>query len=93
MKKILLVIITSLLCGCGGKIQYYPVYQVKLIERPNPPVLLELDEQKHLGNVDNVDKMLENIIRLMDYTEALNDTIDKYEIQGKDTLNKEIKND
>lgn len=84
MRNFLIVLSLISLVGCTSKVQYYPVYQVKIIERPSSPELLQLDENKHLGHIDNVDKMLENITRLLNYSEALNDTIDKYEIQGKE---------
>lgn len=88
MRNFLILAILSSFCfvGCASKVKYYPVYQVKLIERPKSPKLLPLNEKKHLGHVDNVDIMLENITRLLDYSEALNGTIDKYEIQGKPTV-------
>ena len=90
MRKLIILVIALISLGCSKKV-YYPEYKVQLIERPQPPVLLELDPNKHISNVVNVDRLLENTTRLLDYSEALNDTIDKYEIQAVE-VQKEIKN-
>ena len=83
MKKLAVLTVLLFLSACANtKVLTVPEYSVHKIPKPNKPVLLQLDEKKHIAHSNNIDVLVQNINRMIIYTNSLEDVIDKYEIQA-----------